>query len=92
MSETTKPRRRSPPPVTADVAAAAEEASAEALLESSGEDTVTMVFPRDVHLTQDNGARVLFKAGTREVPASLVSHWYLEAHGVKRYAPVAPAP
>lgn len=51
----------------------------------SGEETVTMVFPRAVMLTLDDHSRVHFAAGIQEVPASLAEHRYLSRCGVKKY-------
>lgn len=51
-----------------------------------GEQTVTMIFPHDVLLTRDQDhRRILFKAGTQEVPESLVNHIWLKNNGVTKY-------
>jgi hypothetical protein len=58
---------------------------------ADGGETVTMVFPRDVLLTEDNHRRILFKAGVQEVPSRLKDHIYLQRHNVKMYnAPKKP--
>jgi len=50
-----------------------------------GEDTVTMVFPRAVRLTANDGRVVDFKPGVQEVPESLADHSYLKLNGAKRH-------
>lgn len=62
-------------------------------IEQSESKTVTMIFPRRVMLVLDSHQKIEFQAGTQEVPRELVHpklHFYLEAHGVKPYVPVAP--
>lgn len=50
-----------------------------------GEGTVTMIFPRDVKVTQDDRVQVQFRKGIQEVPEHLADHWYLKANKVERY-------
>lgn len=50
-----------------------------------GDDTVTMVFPRQVRLQHLPGQILVFQAGVQEVPAKLADHQYLKDHGVKRH-------
>lgn len=58
-----------------------------------GEATVTMVFPRDVVLTQDGTMqRFLFRQGVQEVPESMAGHPYLVAHGVRKHDKPRPQP
>lgn len=57
---------------------------------AKGERTVTMVFDKPVHLTLDTNKSVFYPVGPQEVPVRYSDHWYLKAHGVKRYAkPIA---
>jgi hypothetical protein len=48
-----------------------------------GGEPVDMVFPRPVRLTTDDRRQISYPAGTHAVPASLASHSYLAANGVK---------
>lgn len=68
----------------APVIESAKEAAAEA------PQTVTMSFPRPVLLTVNHTKQIKFEAGPQEVPADLVDHPYLIAHGVTRYHASAP--
>ena len=52
-----------------------------------GEETVTMVFPKDVKIMKDDHTVVIFREGVREVPVSLSDHWYLKANGATKYQP-----
>jgi hypothetical protein len=55
-----------------------------------GEKTVTMVFPRPVLLTDNDGTKVAFHAGVQEVPEHLAGHEWLRRNGVTGYnAPAA---
>lgn len=49
------------------------------------ENTVTMVFPRQVILNTDYGKRVEFSPGVQEVPEHLADHQWLKLNGVLRY-------
>lgn len=49
-----------------------------------GEQTVEMVFTKEVVLTGDDHKRVRFPIGRVSVPAHLANHWYLKANGAKR--------
>lgn len=51
------------------------------------EKTVTMVFPRRCLLAVSHSEKIEFKEGVNEVPAHLVDHPYLKAHGVTLYDP-----
>ena len=57
----------------------------------SGEDTVRMVFPRAMILTDDQHKRVSFGPGVQDVPAHLAGHWYLQASGVSTLEPAGDA-
>lgn len=59
--------------------------------EPKPENTVTMIFPHRIVLTMAHGTSHEFLAGVHEVKASLADHWYLKAHGVKKYEPDAPS-
>jgi hypothetical protein len=50
-----------------------------------GEGTVTMVFPKPVNLTTNDGRLVRFNSGINEVPESLADHEYLHLSGVKKH-------
>lgn len=50
----------------------------------SGE-TVTMVFPKKVHLTLSHHQKVEFKPGIQEVPEAYADHEWLKQNGVMRY-------
>lgn len=52
---------------------------------AKGESTVTMEFPNDVHLTIGTNQSIFYPRGTHEVPKRYADHWYLEAHGARRY-------
>lgn len=56
----------------------------------SGENTVEMVFTKEVVLTDDNHKRIRFPMGRVAVPAHLADHWYLKANGVKRIGDTPP--
>lgn len=47
--------------------------------------TVEMVFPRDVVVQLVGGLKVKFFKGVQNVPLSLAGHGYLKDHGVKPY-------
>ena len=47
--------------------------------------TVTMEFPKAVHLTVSTNHSVFYPAGIHEVPDHLADHWYLKAHQVRPY-------
>jgi len=47
--------------------------------------TVTMVFPRQIHVRETHHTRHTFKAGVNEVPEHLVNHPYLKVQGVVPY-------
>lgn len=48
------------------------------------EDTVMMVFKKEVVITGDDHKRVRFPIGRVAVPAHLADHWYLKANGATR--------
>jgi hypothetical protein len=50
-----------------------------------GEDTVLMEFETRVHLTIGTNNSIVFTPGVHPVPTRYADHWYLKAHGVKRY-------
>ena len=52
---------------------------------AEGHRTVTMEFPKEVHLTVSNNSSVFYPAGIHEVPDHLADHWYLKAHQVRPY-------
>lgn len=52
-----------------------------------GEETVTMIFPKEVKVMTDDHTTVVFREGVREVPVSLSDHWYLKANGATKYQP-----
>lgn len=56
----------------------------------AGEDTVPMVFSKEVVLTDDHHKRIRFPIGLVNVPAHLAEHWYLAANGAKRAATQRP--
>jgi hypothetical protein len=49
------------------------------------EETVTMIFPKDVTIVDNEKRRILFKKGPQEVPVSLKDNWYLKANKVELY-------
>lgn len=55
--------------------------------EETGDDMVTMEFPKRVLLTLDDRRRIDFPAGIHEVPATLAVHPYLKDCGAKPYTP-----
>jgi hypothetical protein len=52
---------------------------------AEGHATVTMEFPKAVHLTVSTNHSVFYPAGIHEVPDHLADHWYLKAHQVRPY-------
>lgn len=70
------------PPITQSVSAATARPD---------EDTVTMVFPKDLFIwaepdeSHPKRNKVSFKRGIQEVPVSLRDHWYLKANNVLSY-------
>jgi hypothetical protein len=52
---------------------------------AKGEKNVTMIFEVPVHLTVDTNQTIFYPRGIHPVPARFADHWYLKAHGVKRY-------
>jgi hypothetical protein len=52
---------------------------------AEGHTTVTMEFPKAVHLTVSTNHSVFYPAGIHEVPDHLADHWYLKAHQVRPY-------
>lgn len=53
---------------------------------AEGHNTVTMEFPKDVHLTVANNLTVYYSKGLHEVPEQHADHWFLEANGARPYA------
>lgn len=53
-------------------------------LSDPDEQTVNMIFPREVTLTDDGHKRIKFPIGLVAVPAHLADHWYLAANGVRK--------
>lgn len=52
---------------------------------AEGQETVTMVFPRPVLLSTQDGRRIEFGAGVNEVPKDLANHEWLKLHGATVY-------
>jgi hypothetical protein len=52
---------------------------------AEGQDTVTMIFPRPVLLSTQDGRRIQFNAGVNEVPKDLADHIWLKHNGVTAY-------
>ena len=52
---------------------------------AKGHNTITMEFPKAVHLTVSTNPSVFYPAGIHEVPDHLADHWYLKAHQVRPY-------
>ena len=46
---------------------------------------VTAIIPRRFTLTLDDGAVVVYDAGTREIPRSHAEHWWSRVQGVTIY-------
>ena len=58
--------------------------SPQRLVEKLDEDTVLMVFPKQVLLTLDSREQVIFPPGVHAVPVSLTNHFFLKGNGVTR--------
>lgn len=52
---------------------------------AKGHRTVTMEFPKPVHLTVSTNHSIFYPAGVQEVPEPYADHWYLKAHQVRPY-------
>lgn len=81
--ENVKPKENTIPPFSSAGAPIAQLRWEARFEQVTGEPTVEMRFPQDLHLTVDRaGKRIFFRRGINRVPTSLSNHPYLKAAGV----------